>query len=342
MSYTLQNLWNASQSDIQRILIYFNHPITNNITDRLSAIILSFNNNLLNPDERKYVSSPLFNQLVLANDDQLKVSSQRSDLDHIDMVKVIIDYHSIPTVNEIPPSQSAISIYQIDDRIYVCGKGTYPIKEELKSLAGSRWDSQRKCWSFPLASQLELIQTLHPRRISVNIPQVDIIPRNHPGDLQVYQLGNRIFVCGRETINIKNSLSKLTGANFDYDTKCWNFPSYVHESVLNIVDTHRNKMKDEPARLQRMRIPEPEISYIPKSDIRQDIAELRLPWQDKIRIVRTQSAQLYNTYIVTYDGDFKPPDIALMLAAVNWTAPYFTWNVKKVDHKTYEVTVWNN
>lgn len=357
MSYSLENLWNFTDPETQQILNYFNHPIYNNLNDKLNAVILSFNNNLLNPDDKQYVSLPQFNQLFLATDDQLRSMVFRSDLNHVEMVKLLIDYYNIPIVSQIPTTTESISMYQMNNNIYVCGKGTYPIRDQLKSLNGT-WDPKLGCWSFPLTQKISLMEIKYPKSVeriaSPEIPVVTSIPKFIPNNLQVYQIRDRIFVCGRETLKIKYKLSQISGA--DFEDKCWNYPLYKTDEVLELVNRHKAQLADEPNRLKRLTIQEYEQPYIShlsrlppnhtwdqrNNAFMSDLAELMPLWRNKIQIIGGQGGTIFNKYTLTYTGDIKPPDVALVLAANDWKLPEPGWKIERKDYKKYEVTIDTN
>ena len=355
MSYSLEGLWNFSDQEIQQILTYFNQPIFNDVKDKLNAVIASYNNGLLVNADKDYVISPWFNQLFSATDDELRTSSNRSDLNHVQMVKFVIDFFNIPVVTSLPTSTQTITpfvpgviVYQMGDTIYICGKGTYPIRDQLKDLKAT-WNPSLSCWSFPLAQKEKVMEIKYPKVVaphSSQIPVVTSIPKIIPDNLQIYQIRDRIYVCGKETIKIKNELSKLGNAIFE--DRCWNFPLYTTHSILEIVNRHKARLADEPNRLRRLQTPEPEAHYEPYSaisktylftnptmrdnDLTLDLNNLKPLWENKIH--RTEG----NTYhIYTYDGDIKPPELALVFAANRWKIPTFGWTVTRVDYKKYEV-----
>jgi hypothetical protein len=353
MSYSLENIWTFSDQETQQILTYFNNPIFNDIKDKLNAIILSFNNGLLINTDRDYVVSPLFNQLFSATDDELKISSNRSDLDHIQMVKFVIDFFNIPIVTSLPSSTIGVNIYQMGDAIYICGKGTYQIRDQLKDLKAT-WNPSQNCWSLPISQKEKAMEIKYPKVViaySSQITVVNSIPKVIPYDLQVYQIRDRIYACGRETIKIKNELIALRSGIFE--DRCWNFPLYEANHILEIVNRYRAKLADEPNRLKRLQIPESEAYYEPYSgisrtyiftnptmrdnDLTLDLNQLKPLWENKIH--RTEG-NTYHTY--TYDGDIKPPELAFVFAADRWKIPIFGWNVTRVDYKKYEVRVYTD
>jgi len=351
----LESLWTFSDQEIQQILTYFNHPIFNDIKDKLNAVILSFNNGLLVNTDRDYVVSPLFNQLFSATDDELRVSSNRSDLNHIQMVKLVIDYFNIPIVTKLPPLTQThfipgVNVYQMGDIIYICGKGTYPIRDQLKDLKAA-WNPNQSCWTFPVAQKERVMEIKYPKVVtqySSQIPVVNSIPKVIPDNLQVYQIRDRIYACGKETIKIKNELIALRSGIFE--DKCWNFPLYEANHILEIVNRYKAKLSDEPNRLRRLQIPEPEAPYTAYSvisrtylftnptlrdeDLTLDLNQLRPLWENKIHRIEGNT---YHTY--TYEGDIKPPELAFVFAANRWKIPTFGWHVTRVDYKKYEVRI---
>lgn len=349
MSYSLENLWNFNDQEIQQILTYYNYPIFNDIKDKLNAVILSFNNNLLLNADKTYVMSPLFNQLFTASDDELKTSSNRSDLDHVQMVKFVIDYFNIPIVSspvqyEFVPN---INIYQIDSNLYICGKGTYPIRDQLKEFKAI-WNPSLSCWSLPVSQKEKIMEIKYPKSSRIASPQIQVvsyIPEYIPDNLQVYQIREQIYICGKGTINIKDKLIELRSGSFE--DRCWKFPLWEANRILEIVNKYKTKLADEPNRLRRLQTPEPEDRYdafsaisrtylftnptLRDQDLTLDLNQLKPLWEDKI--YRVEGI----TY--TYDGDIKPPELAFVFAANKWKIPRFGWYVKRVDYKKYEVRI---
>jgi hypothetical protein len=414
--YSLENLWNFSDTQIHQILRYFNNSLLNNPNDRLNAVILSFNNNLLVPEERKYVSSPYFNQLFLTSDEQLRALAQQygltQPLTHVGLIKYIIDHVTpitpsvpappsatapsypsvnIPIVTAIPSEISQpIALYQMDNNIYICGRGTYPIREQLKNLNGI-WNPGYRCWSFPLNRRQELIQLASPISqpspqptpqvtIPSNIPTISIIPKRHTGGLQIYQMNGQVLVCGSRTNGLHTRLREIEG-NFNRDINCWMFPPQRANDVINLVNTVREEdiihhqetairsqqeAQAESALLARLQQSEQESPYIPhinklpleiveqarangtfdtfrrEMDVL-DAEELRREWGNKIRIMKWSApVRSRKEAIVTYDGNVKPPDLALVLSIDNWSPGNFGWTVQRIDYKTYRVTVFTD
>ena len=46
-------------------------------------------------------------------------------------------------------------------------------------------------------------------------------------------------------------------------------------------------------------------------------------------------------FLLTYDGDIKPPDLAFVGAVNGWRYPPFGYDVKRIDYKIYEVMIAN-
>jgi hypothetical protein len=293
MSYSLENLWNFSDDEIKQILRYFKHQMFNNNNDRLNAVILSFNNNLLVPEDKQYVLSPYFNQLFLSTDDQLRVSAQERGLSHIGMIKYIINNlntsPSIPNVNSIPNTNQPLALYQMGNNLYLCGSGTFKIRDQLKALNGI-WNPNYKCWSFPLEARNNLLMFVTPP-IPTNIVNVNYIPEKIPNNLQVYQMNGKVLLCGNRTYNLQDRLRAING-KFDKDVGCWVFPPEQANSVINIYNESQEeeslkaqrtqelrqmtreenkakaeqKARENAERQIRMRIFEPEAKYIPHID----------------------------------------------------------------------------
>ncbi len=64
IKYSLTDLWKFSDKQIIQILEYFNHqPSSSSLNDRLDAIILSYNNNILKDEDIIYVENNQFDDL---------------------------------------------------------------------------------------------------------------------------------------------------------------------------------------------------------------------------------------------------------------------------------------
>lgn len=396
--YSLENLWSFSDDQIKQILQYFGHQILNlPSTDRLNAIILSFNNNLLAPKDRTYVMSPEFNKLFSATDKQLRILAQERGLidqrNHIGLLKYIIDNINapvIPIVSTIPTNiTQALTLYQMGDNLYLCGTKTFNLREQLKSLGGT-WNPNIKCWSFPLNVRSQLFVLLSPvTQVPSTILEITQVPNIIPENLQIYQMNGQILLCGKRTYNIQDKLRTLNG-RFDKDVGCWVFPPQQADAILNLYNEtvredyleaqriqeqrrltrQENQAKaqqqaeENAARQIRLRTPEIEATYIPHINLLpsniieethrngtynnlayqiqgKDIDELRPLWDDKIQVLSSKNVGSTRgaTYIVTYTGNIKPPDLALSYKANGWQYMPFGANVRRIDYKKYEVSV---
>lgn len=377
--YSLDILWNFTDNQILQILQYFGNPVSDQQTNRLNAIVLSFNNNLLIDEDRKYLSSPEFSKLLTANDTQLKILAQErgliQDLNHIGMLKYIIDNINAPVVSivtSIPNNPSGL--YRMIDNLYLCGSGTYNIKEQLKSLGGV-WNPPTKCWMFPLSARDQLLSLIIPS----NIPTITQVPTIIPGDLQIYQRNNQVLVCGKRTYNIKDKLLSLNG-KFDRNVGCWILAPEQANAALAVVSEvyqqdilesqqrqllkqrtqqeAQRKAEERSAREARLRMYEPESNFIPHLNrlspsvienarlnntyndlyyamMQQDINELRPLWDDKIQIISRKP-----DIIVTYTGDIKPPNDAMAYKVNSWQPLPMGFLITRIDYKTYKVTIF--
>lgn len=319
IKYYLDDLWNFSDKQILQILKHFKSLPSEPINNRLDAIILSYNNDLLEDQEIKYVESEKFDALFLLNDEQLKIMAENlgySDkFNRIDMIKFIID-NDIKIVNFLPTQiKNNIEIYQINNNIFVCGNGTYNIKDKLKMIGG-RWDSKNKCWSLPLESKSEAIKLIPKkeitklivdknikeeiRQITPDIELITQIPKTIPHNLQAYQINNIILLCGKRTYDLKDELKSIN-SKFNGTYKCWDIPHDQIDYILDLIDENAEKDKLDKIKIEekkrntrisnlqkkqemeekknvikeRLNIKEPELPYIKHLD-RLTPAELKL------------------------------------------------------------------
>ena len=254
--YYLDDLYDFSDKQILQILKYFKAKSVDPVNDRLEAILLSYDNDLLEEVDVKYVESDRFDELFLSSDDQLRKLTEElgynGNYNHIDMIKFIID-NDIQIVSTIPSIiKDKIEIYQMNKDLYVCGVGTFKIKDDLKSMNG-RWDSKNKCWVLPLIVKPNLIKltgTKIPiKQINKDIPMVNQIPTKINRNLELYQINNDILICGKKTYDLKDDL-KLIGSQFNDKYKCWSIPHDQINYAIDLIKENKEKDMLEKERIQ--------------------------------------------------------------------------------------------
>ena len=282
LKYSLNDLWNFSDKEILQILKYFKVKPSNPSNDRFEAIILSLEDGLLVDSDIQYVESNRFNKLFSLTDDQLhdlaKELGYDGIIDHIEMIKFIID-NDIKVVDAIPSQiKDKIETYQINKDLYVCGVGTFKIKDELKSLNG-RWDPKNKCWvlplivksdllklvpqkavTFPVATQTQkavasLVKITNPDIITQVHPDISIInqvPTKIPHNLQAYQIDNNILLCGKRTYDLKDDLKSI-GSQFNGKYKCWSIPHDQIDYILDLIDNNKESDILEKEQIQQQK-----------------------------------------------------------------------------------------
>ena len=255
LQYYLNDLWEFSDKQIIQILKYFKAKPSDSLNNRLEAIILSLNNDLLMETDISYVESDRFDELFLLTDEQLKEIAEelgyKDDYNHIDMIKFIID-NDIKIVDSIPSQfKDKIELYQMNKDLYVCGVGTFKIKDELKSING-RWDAKNKCWILPLIVKSDLIKLVPKndlviqkksevaKQIHPKISLVNQIPSKIPHNLEAYQINNNILLCGKKTYDIKDDLKSI-GGQFNGQHKCWSIPNDQIDYILDLIDVNKEK-----------------------------------------------------------------------------------------------------
>lgn len=310
--FTLQDLWNFDDQEITKILKDNKIPTSDSLHNVFNLIQL-YQNNI---QDQQYIKSPYFKELFLTNDDELLITATErgftdQDYDHISLIKYIID-NIIPIVATIPATiTDDLELYQIKNDIYVCGKGTFKIKDQLKSLKG-KWVPNLKCWSLSSTYKDELINLIYiptnvqiPNKVQIHndIPIIDTIPNIIPNDLRIYQFNNEIIICGKKTYSIKDDLRKLN-SKFNSTYKCWIIPNEHIDDAINIINkandeiviekqrvneqrqiTRRKNLNEkqqqqdlENARQERLLIPEHEATFIPHINrISQSILDAAYP-----------------------------------------------------------------
>jgi hypothetical protein len=314
VKYYLDDLQDFSDKQILQILKYFKAKSVDPITDRLEAILLSYDNDLLEEVDVKYVESDRFGELFLSSDEQLRKLAEElgyiGNYNHIDMIKFIID-NDIKIVDSIPSViKDKIEVYQMNKDLYVCGVGTFKIKDDLKSMNG-RWDAKNKCWILPLVVKpnlMELVGTKVPNKQAVNrinkdIPMVNQIPTKIEHNLQLYQINNDILICGKKTYDLKEDLKSI-GSTFNGKYKCWSIPHDQIDYIVDLIEENKEKEILEKERIQaqktltrlenleKKRLIEKENLIVQK---RLDKEEKELPFIRHIdRLSKDESNQLTN------------------------------------------------
>ena len=298
MSYSLEILQSFTDEEINQIILYFKGQLLTPHVNRLNAIILSFNNNLLALEDRPYVMHPEFNKLYNATDTQLRIMAQErgfttASSNKVTMIKYIIDNINepiIPVVNNLTSTTKKLVLYNMNNNLYLCGTGTFNLREQLKALGGI-WNPNSKCWSFPLSARSNLLNLtssttteLAPTtnivtvEIPPEIPNINRIPSKIPNNLQIYQNNDRVLLCGSRTYGLQDQLKAYNG-QFDSNVKCWSFPPDQANNVLELYNsTIRNdyleaertltrQQNQERTKIQqqsRLQIYEPETNFIPR------------------------------------------------------------------------------
>lgn len=216
-----------------------------------------------------------------------------------------------------------------------------------------------------------IITTFQPTSVITtrNIPIVTAIPKIIPNNLQAYQLGNEIAICGSKTYNLRGELKRL-GGRYDGRLKCWKYPLNISPEVMNLIASN----VVEP--VQTTNVPEVEAEFIPNIErlspaVRNaartyserltlrdqmwklDCDELR-HWDGVFKIVKRvdpftdrygrpyKQPIAINVATITYTGDIKPPDMAFACFLNRWQAPTFGYSVKKVGNRLYETDIFHD
>ena len=375
-TYYLYDLWNFPEREIGILLNYFKAKRSvSKSNERVEAIRLSYEKNLLVESEIKYIESKNFYELISMSDEQLiKMANglgwDYTGYDHINLIKYIIDNDS-QVVDSIPVNiKQKLELYQIGDKLYICGSGTFPIKEKIKMMKG-KWDSKSKCWEVPLAYKNELI-SLMPKKITQfrsNIDLVQKIPGEIPYGLYIYQIEDKIMLCGKKTYHLKDDI-KNNGGKFNGKYVCWEIPYNKIDYVIDLVNQEREKtildIKTKEIELEinkRLDKYEPELPFISHIDRlsieefnklaekydhdddiyyileEQDAEELKKLWDNKIKYIKGSSEGRRGWYTyVTYVGDYRPSDLTLIYWANKWhPLEYISHSVERVDYRIYRI-----
>lgn len=287
MQYYLDDLRDFSDKQILQILKHFKVKPSDPISNRRDAIILSYDNNLLMNSDIPYVESNRFDDLFLSTDEKLKTLAEelgyKGNYNFIDMIKFIID-NDIKIVDSIPSQiKDKLEIYQMNKDLYVCGVGTFKIKDELKLING-KWDPKNKCWIIPQIFKSDLLNLINPvkekeiiKQIHPDIPIVEQIPIKVSDNLQVYQIDNNVLLCGKKTYDMKDDL-KLIGSEFNGKFKCWSIPHDKNDYVLDLINDNKEKQILEKERIQA----EKTLTRIKNKEIKNEIQKENLILQKRL------------------------------------------------------------
>jgi len=200
-----------------------------------------------------------------------------------DIIQILDYIGHLKDDNIIYDGDRYLSISKNRNELYICGKGTFSLKDEIKSIGGN-FNFESKCWQLPKYKMKDLIDLIY----IPNIPYIKEPPKIIPNELQIYNFNYNIIVCGKKTYDIKDNL-KYYNAKFNPTNKCWVIPRQNVNNVKKIVDDLNNKLilekqeiikqrnitrqlnKEEKERKlkaqyeleQRLLIPEKEDNFIP-------------------------------------------------------------------------------
>lgn len=169
------------------------------------------------------------------------------NINYSDIVQILDYIRHLRDDNIIYDGDRYLSITKNGEELYVCGKGTFALKDDIKFLVGN-FDFASKCWKLPKYKVKELLDLIY----IPNIPYIKELPRKIPNELQIYNLNYNIMVCGKKTYEIKDDL-KYYNAKFNPTNKCWIIPRQNIDDVKKIVDNLNNKLGLEKEETIRQR-----------------------------------------------------------------------------------------
>jgi hypothetical protein len=152
-----------------------------------------------------------------------------------------------------------LNIYQQKERLYVCGRRTFDVKDKLKNLKGW-WDANLKCWTFPSKLKGDILAIFDEEKIIpptdlssispvlISYPEAKALPKRVPGSLGFYKKDNTFYVCGSRTYELQDQLSNL-GGRYNKEQKCWIIPAKNALLAKELVD----KIKTEDAEKKKQK-----------------------------------------------------------------------------------------
>lgn len=169
MSLSLSDIYYQGHDWIREILSSNGMNVTpDDTTNLLNAARLVRQAGQLTQEDSLLIDNPIMEQLLRQTKVELakQIINNMSSQSH-SISKVANDYvsrssiHSqdtsmLQTVDQLPlKASSDLSMYSVKqnpDDIYVCGKKTYQLRQDIKSIPNAKWDKTVGCWKFPSTS----------------------------------------------------------------------------------------------------------------------------------------------------------------------------------------------
>jgi hypothetical protein len=253
---------------------------------------------------------------------------------------------------KVPVTDNSLTL-EVDDtrvNIYICGKGTFGIKENIKSSLSGKWDPSKKCWYIqynqPSIEKLgqffgidrEILENIaHGDQLSVSFTGVkkEVIPKKvttgiriHPLELIVRKKGNN-FTVGFVPPQMASIMKSFSGR--------WN-PTKL-EWILPM--SSLNGFKEE-LKIPDYWIREPVSKSWEINNINEAIKNIDdlMSYDDQITIIKrwTPNSIHGTDVIIKWKGDDEPDPYALFLKANNWQ-PHYYGTVTKLQDPYYLVNL---
>lgn len=189
-SYTLDQIYNFTVEQIHFVLNFRNWDISSNdLFNKYNVTILLQQSNQIANNDSYLILEPRFNELYLMIDDQLRQLAQdrkipyNDQYTHIILLRILLydirpelSFSAPLLVSELPKKHKyRIFLYEMNNSLYLCGTDTYHIKDRLKTVTNARWNSNYKCWSFPV-NQLPSIQTVIQPQTIEPVSKLETVP----------------------------------------------------------------------------------------------------------------------------------------------------------------------
>ncbi len=270
-----------------------------------------------------------------------------------------------------------LAIYQWLEKLFVCGPKTFQNKENIKNIVGAFWDNQQRCWSVPLNQSRAALLFIQRFTGEPPLPTDDIIqnatialsekiPAEIKDGYKVFRLISNprmIYICGSKVKGTwrNDLLQKIPDIKASVNSNCLRAPVSSTDEALqyytNKMETerhHKLEMQHHRAEEKRRKAAEKERKAQEARSLAQELARpesqdpdpnktlehLKQKWQNKLRKIEFHPEYRGTAVTVTYDGNLKPPDQALIYFVNGWfPLPPIAGGVQRVGFKKYLVTI---
>ncbi len=263
-----------------------------------------------------------------------------------------------------------IAVYQWLEKLYICGPKTYNLRTDIKNISGAFWDQQQRCWSVPqtqIGPALVFIRrfTGEPHLPTDDVIQNATIPlsenipteiKNGYGVFRLISNPRMIYICGSKVVGIwrRDLLQKIPDIKESVNSNCLRAPVSSTGAALQYYTDkieeekqHKLKIKQQKTEAKQLKIAEKELLErelaLPEpedQDTDLSLEHLKQKWEGQLTKIGYDRDYRGTAVTVTYEGDLKPPDEALIYFVNNlFDLPRFAGGVERVGFKKYLVII---